>query len=154
MSIENASQGGRSVIALLIVLGLFVISACTTTPRPVDPGLAVTDQILLQDLPSETISYQERVRPVLQRRCVVCHGCYDAPCQLKLSSPEGIQRGASKEKVYNGARFTTASPTRLYIDAKTTEQWRSKGFHSVLNEGESSPKENLEQSVMYKMLRL
>jgi len=58
MSIENASHGGRSVIALLIVLGLFVISACTTTPRPVDPGLAVTDQILLQDLPSETISYQ------------------------------------------------------------------------------------------------
>ena len=154
MSIENASHGGRSVIALLIVLGLFVISACTTTPRPVDPGLAVTDQILLQDLPSETISYQERVRPVLQRRCVVCHGCYDAPCQLKLSSPEGIQRGASKEKVYNGARFITASPTRLYIDAKTTEQWRGKGFHSVLNEGESSPKENLEQSVMYKMLRL
>jgi hypothetical protein len=40
------------------------------------------------------------------------------------------------------------------IDAKTTEQWRDKKFHPVLNEGEKSPRKNLEQSVLYKMLRL
>lgn len=37
--------------------------------------------------------YLHTVKPILESRCVVCHGCYDAPCQLKLSSPEGIDRG-------------------------------------------------------------
>ena len=31
-----------------------------------------------------------QVRPVLEQRCVVCHGCYDAPCQLVLSSHTGL----------------------------------------------------------------
>jgi hypothetical protein len=26
------------------------------------------------------------VAPILESRCVVCHGCYDAPCQLKLTA--------------------------------------------------------------------
>jgi len=154
MPLINTYQAKGLVIATVLMLVLLVLSACATRPEPVDVGLAQTDQILLQSLPSRTISYEESVRPVLQRRCVVCHGCYDAPCQLKLSSPEGIQRGANKEKVYDGSRFTVASPTRLYIDAKTTEQWRGKGFHGVLNEGGRDPITNLEQSVMYKMLRL
>jgi hypothetical protein len=151
---QNALHIGKLMVAGLVLLVLMALSACATKPDPVDVGLAETDQFLLQSLPSQTLSYAESVRPVLQRRCVVCHGCYDAPCQLKLSSPEGIRRGANKEKLYNGSRFSTASPTRLFIDAKTTEQWRGKGFHAVLNEGEQAPVANLEQSVMYKMLRL
>jgi len=144
---------GLFVLAVLLV-AIVALSACATRPEPVDIGLAQTDQILLQSLPSRTLSYEETVRPVLQRRCVVCHGCYDAPCQLKLSSPEGIRRGANKDKVYDGSRFTAAAPTRLYVDAKTTAEWRGKGFHGVLNEGGQAPVTNLEQSVMYKMLRL
>lgn len=35
---------------------------------------------------SGAVSYRDDVRPVLERRCVVCHGCYDAPCQLKLGT--------------------------------------------------------------------
>ena len=42
----------------------------------------------------------------LEQRCVVCHGCYDAPCQLLLSSPDGIARGASKQVVYDTDRLT------------------------------------------------
>lgn len=44
--------------------------------------------------------------------CVVCHGCNEAPYQLKLSSPAGIACGASNVKVYNGARFKTNPPTQ------------------------------------------
>ena len=33
------------------------------------------------------ISYVRQVQPILERRCVVSHACYDAPCQLKLRSP-------------------------------------------------------------------
>ena len=104
-------------------------------------------------MPKEIISYDEKVRPVLESRCVVCHGCYDAPCQLKLSSPEGIHRGANKNIVYNGSRATAAEPTRLFIDAMTTEEWRQKGFDTVLNEGDDNPVKNLEDSVLYRMLR-
>ncbi len=70
---------------------------------------------------------------------MVCHGCYDAPCQLKLSSNEGLRRGASEERIYEPKRITTMQPTRLFIDAKTTDQWRMRGFTPVLNEAQQTP---------------
>jgi len=36
---------------------------------------------------SQAATYLNDVQPLLNQRCVVCHGCYDAPCQLKLTSP-------------------------------------------------------------------
>ncbi len=95
-----------------------------------------------------------QVRPILERRCVVCHGCYDAPCQLDVSSIEGLQRGASKERVYEPKRVTTMQPTRLFIDAKTTSEWRERNFHAVLNEAQQTPENNLKNSVFYHLLRL
>lgn len=76
-------------------------------------------------------SYQD-VKPVFDRKCIACHGCYDAPCQLKLESPQGLQRGATKQLVYDGTRLKDAPPTRLHVDALTPAGWRNKGFHSVL----------------------
>jgi len=87
------------------------------------------------------------VQDVLNKRCVVCHGCYDAPCQLKLSSPDGWLRGASKQKVYESSRLEDAPMTRLGIDAKTVPEWRRKGFFSVTETG-SGP------SVLEQLLRL
>ncbi len=139
---------------LFFILIITALSACTLKKEDVSRQQATVDYDLLLTLPKEPISYSELVKPVLERRCVVCHGCYDAPCQLKLSSYEGITRGANKQKVYDGARIIGTEPTRLMIDAKTTEEWRDRGFHSVLNEGEATPRENLEQSVLYKLLRL
>ncbi|MBW2542779.1 MAG: fatty acid cis/trans isomerase [Deltaproteobacteria bacterium] len=86
---------------------------------------------------SELISFDEQVKPVLDRRCVVCHGCYDAPCQLLLSSHEGVDRGATKDPVYHSTRLLTAPLTRLEIDAQTTAEWREKNFYSVLENSAS-----------------
>ncbi|WP_254436215.1 fatty acid cis/trans isomerase [Ruegeria arenilitoris] len=72
------------------------------------------------------------VKPIMDRRCVVCHSCYDAPCQLKLTSPMGVLRGASKEAVYHTERLQDAQPTRLGIDAQTVPEWRALGFHAVI----------------------
>lgn len=81
---------------------------------------------------------------VFETRCVVCHGCYDAPCQLKLGSYEGIERGATPDVVYDGTRLTAADPTRLGIDAHGRAAWREKNFHPVLPEGqESDPRASL-----------
>jgi hypothetical protein len=97
--------------------------------------------------------FTNTVQPIIENRCVVCHGCYDAPCQLKLSSAQGIMRGASKEVVYNGTRILASEPRRLGIDANTTEQWRQKGFVSVLNEQTQSSQINLNNSLLFKVIQ-
>ncbi len=89
------------------------------------------------------------VKPVLDRRCVVCHACADAPCQLQLSSFEGADRGASKHPVYHGDRFEPMKPTRLFVDEKTTADWRNRDFFSVLSaEGDSAAKASLMQRML------
>ena len=99
-------------------------------------------------------SFKNVIKPILDNRCVVCHACYDAPCQLKLSSIEGIDRGANKTEVYDGERLLATAPTRLYIDAQNTNQWRAKKFYPILNERAQSPDANLELSTLYQVLRL
>lgn len=98
--------------------------------------------------------YHQEVQPILENRCVVCHGCYDAPCQLKLSSADGIMRGASKQVVYNGTRLLASEPTRLGIDATTIEEWRAKDFFPVINERNQTSAINMANSVLYRMLAL
>ena len=106
-------------------------------------------------LPLQTpVDYNQQIKPLLEQRCVVCHGCYDAPCQLKLSSPDGIQRGATEARVYNPKRIKAAQPTRLYVDARNVAEWRNRGFHPVLAEHASSPQSYLKNSVLYRLLLL
>ena len=143
----------QSLLIIFFAISL-MLTSCTLSKTDHTQEQATVDYDLLLTLPDEPISYHRSVKPVLERRCIVCHGCFDAPCQLKLSSYEGIKRGASKQLVYDGSRVFGAEPTRLMIDAKTTAEWHDKGFHPVLNEGETTPKQNLDQSVFYQMLRL
>jgi len=98
--------------------------------------------------------YQHEVKPVLENRCIVCHGCYDAPCQLKLNSTAGIERGASKDLVYDGTRFLAAEPSRLGVDARNVKEWREKDFFAVLNERTQNSTTHLANSLLYKMLEL
>ncbi|RDV24004.1 9-hexadecenoic acid cis-trans isomerase [Alteromonas aestuariivivens] len=98
--------------------------------------------------------YHESVKPVIDSRCVVCHACYDAPCQLKMSSAAAIDRGASKEMVYQGARLVAADPQRMFDDAQTTRQWRERDFFPVLNERQQTPEANTQASVLARMLML
>jgi hypothetical protein len=100
------------------------------------------------------IDFRRDVKPILDSRCVVCHGCYDAPCQLKLSAYQGVTRGASKEIVYDAARLIAAEPTRLFTDAESNAAWRGRGFYPVLNERATDAAANREGSVMYRMLAL
>ncbi|MDG2815031.1 fatty acid cis/trans isomerase, partial [Vibrio parahaemolyticus] len=97
--------------------------------------------------------FQSEVKPIMDNRCVVCHACYDAPCQLKLSSVEGIDRGASKALVYEGTRLTAAAPTRLFEDAETTQEWRDAGFHPVLNERDQSMAANIDAGLIARLLQ-
>ncbi|MGR9117682.1 MAG: fatty acid cis/trans isomerase [Gammaproteobacteria bacterium] len=101
-----------------------------------------------------SVSYSKDIKPILEARCVVCHACYDAPCQLKLSSFEGLDRGASKNPVYDTERFKADEPTRLFIDATDTAEWRAKSFFPVLNEWGGDEHTELDRSVLAKLLQL
>jgi len=151
---KSQALKAMSSVAWIILL---ILSACTDTDSNVvgDQEKQLQADIVAVQASPEKLSFNRDIKPVLENRCVVCHGCFDAPCQLKLSAIEGVTRGASKIKVYNKKRFEWQQPTRLFIDANTTEQWRDMGFTSVLSEqGTQSAEENLKHSVLYKMLNL
>jgi len=100
------------------------------------------------------LDYWRDVKPVLDNRCVVCHGCYDAPCQANLASYQGVTRGGHKDKVYDAARLLATEPTRMFFDAQSNAGWRRKDFHPTLNERAATPEADREGSVMYRLLRL
>ena len=100
-------------------------------------------------LPDREIDFISEVKPLLDKRCAVCHSCYNSPCQLKLSSFEGVDRGGTKNAVYQATRLSTMDPTRLFIDAQTTEEWRDKDFFSVT---ESQSEAGTNDSIMLQLL--
>ena len=103
---------------------------------------------------SGAITFERDIAPIFNRRCLVCHACYDAPCQLKMENFSGLDRGASPAQVYDAARLREAPLTRLGIDAHSTQAWRDKDFHPVLNERNPSATNDLDASVLYRMLAL
>lgn len=94
------------------------------------------------------VSYQRDVQPILTHKCVACHACYDAPCQVNLTGSEGVLRGMNPVPVYDGARRQAEAPTRLYFDAQGEAEWRRKGFVSVLDNNDA------QASLMMRMLSL
>jgi hypothetical protein len=138
-----------------ILFILLFLSACSDSNKKLNADFGepeVRERIFTYDH-NLALEFTDKVQPIIENRCVVCHGCYDAPCQLKLSSAEGIDRGFSPENVY-ATRFSEIEPTRILIDAKNTQEWRNKEkpFKPVLNERANTPVANLEGSVFYKML--
>ncbi|MFJ4374026.1 fatty acid cis/trans isomerase [Pseudomonas japonica] len=82
---------------------------------------------------SPAISYTRDIQPIFTEKCVACHACNDAACQLNLGSAEGASRGASKVPVYQGDRSQAVPPTRLFYDASGPAAWQKLGFSSVLD---------------------
>ena len=106
----------------ILILSLITLFFTACSVKPLQP---VQFESIKKD-----ISFTNDIKAILDNRCVSCHSCYNSPCQLKLSSFEGLQRGASKEDIYAN-RLSAANPTRLFTDAVNEKQWREKGFFSV-----------------------
>ena len=147
------------LLVFLIITGCASIGYKTIDYESLYGSSAPKQRVLTQE---QALVYQKvhkvffyhDVKPILDSRCVVCHGCYDAPCQLKLGSIEGLDRGATKQLVYNSTRLKAADPTRLFIDAIGTEGWRKKRFYPVLNERIDSKVANLDNSILAKLIDL
>lgn len=152
----------RTWLAALSLLSLMGCAAVLSTQieqrldqqfGPVDPAKFDSPAQPLLAGQRQVMDYDRQIKPLLDKRCVVCHACYDAPCQLKLSSYEGLTRGANPSDIYAN-RLIAANPTRLYLDAQSNADWRSQGFFPVLNERESSLAANREAGVMHRLLAL
>lgn len=128
-------------ITFTLGLLLFSFSALAAPDSNPTPSLDKTA--------NQSPNYHDDIRPIFENKCLACHGCYDAPCQLKLEAVEGLDRGASKQNVYNGGRKHTVDPTRLFQDAQSTAQWRDKGFYSVIDSTSG-----MQASLLYQMLAL
>lgn len=127
-------------------------SALPENRRPADFNSQLSRTQRSSSQPSSTQQWHA-VQNILNNRCVVCHSCNDAPCQLKLTSPEAVNRGASKIRVYD-LRLKTANPTRMYIDAQSTLAWRHRGFYPVLNERRQTRQANLRAGLLARSLLL
>jgi len=130
---RHKSVHWRTGLALFWSLALSAPPRIADADGPAGRPASATPAASVEKSGAAAVSWDRDVRPILDRRCVVCHSCYDAPCQLQLSSFEGADRGATKAVVYHGDRLTAADPTRLFIDAKTTAEWRDRDFYSVLH---------------------
>jgi len=114
---------GLAIVAAAVLLALLLVRKQSSRRAPVVS--AVTPRV--------DPSYALTVQPIFDRRCVVCHSCLDAPCQLNLQSFEGVDRGANAVRVYEPTRPVPIHPTRMFQDAQTTAEWQGRlGFFPVL----------------------
>ncbi len=144
----------RRLAALLLTA---LLAACATLAAPSFDALFGSADPTRFDQPAAPaagVSYTQTIQPLLNQRCVVCHACYDAPCQLKTTSWEGLARGASKTPVYDGTRLLAAPPSRLYVDAQKASEWRRRDFFAVLNEHAATPEAEHTAGLLYRLLVL
>jgi hypothetical protein len=87
---------------------------------------------------SESDKYLGKIQPILAKRCVVCHGCTDAPCQLKLNSYSYVTKGASSVNFY---------ATRLRKAHYPGSEKAAKTFHPVIGN-------TLDDSILYRFIQL
>lgn len=144
---NNGFKAGVVMFITVLTIGIWQLTTPSATLFSTPENVNFS-----QSLPANF--FTEQVEPVINNRCVVCHACYDAPCQFKMVSPNGLERGAHKEKVYEGTRITAAQPNRLGIDASTTEAWRERGFFNLLDSKKSSDDDPSKRSVLAQMLLL
>ncbi|WP_341580919.1 fatty acid cis/trans isomerase [Marinobacter metalliresistant] len=128
--------------AILVAVCLLLLAGCAENTSE------STGKRILPAPSQQPIAFEADVQPILERKCLACHSCYDAPCQLKMEYADGLIRGAHPKPVYNSARLQTQATTRLGIDAQTEQQWRDLGFYSVLAQG------NKTRSLFENMIRL
>jgi len=140
-----------------VILAMVILTGCTTlvAVQNYDTlfGAAQPKELVATTRPA-AIDYERQIRPIIERRCLACHGCYDSPCQVKLESYQGLLRGATRAPVYDATRLAPAPLTRLFEDAQNTADWRALGFHPVLNERGNQRQANLQGGLVARLLDL
>ncbi len=116
----NAARHSHRAARFLaaVVAGLLFLSGCDEKGAPVaQTGPA----------PSASREYMTDIQPIFNRRCIACHGCLGSPCNVKLNSFRGADRGGFGVNPYGGH---VGSSPRVGMDVvQTTGEWRQRGFY-------------------------
>ena len=139
----NAARHSHRAARFLaaVVAGLLFLSGCDENKvRPVaQTGPA----------PSASPEYMTDIQPIFNRRCIACHGCLASPCNVKLNSFRGADRGGFGINPYGSH---VGSTPRVGMDVvQTTGEWRQRGFYPILDR-EGAVKDRLDRSLLYKMV--
>ncbi|MTV29818.1 hypothetical protein GJ654_02280 [Rhodoblastus acidophilus] len=133
----KARRSRRLKAFVAVVAGLLFLSGwegdavAQTGPAPASPN------------------YLTEIQPIFNRRCIACHGCLGSPCNVKLDSHRGVDRGGFGVNPYSSR--IDSSP-RVGMDVvQTTAEWRQRGFYPILAR-EGTPSDRLNSSLLYKMV--
>lgn len=152
--LKHLFECSRPKVLVLTMFFMLFVNCSTPQKPPADLDLRIpvstSDQALF---------FKTRVQPILNSRCVVCHACTEAPCQLHLDSYEGIRRGATYTDM--GANLLYSEPTRDK-DASSFAEWRKKNFFPIVPDPVDNPQEqngmpqppDSELSLLYRFLEL
>jgi len=98
--------------------------------------------------------YDSHIKPLLDARCVVCHSCYNAPCQLNLASYEGLERGGNEKVIYAPTRVeghrSDAHVHRRTDDARVVRAVQLLPRHRAHR---FRPRRNLSESILYQLVQ-
>jgi hypothetical protein len=86
----------------LYLLGfLFLLFGFLSINNPIADNSPTPVSVTLPVPAEHPVSFTKEIQPILEAKCLACHSCFDAPCQLKLENNEGLLRGAYHEEVYS-----------------------------------------------------
>ncbi len=100
--------------------------------------------------PEEPDYYTHKIQPIFDARCLSCHSCFNAPCQLNLQNFENFSRGANKLNVYDGLRLQSVQPSRPGIDAQSAKEWQEKKSFFSVNTSPDPEKNLFLQAILMK----
>jgi hypothetical protein len=151
---------GESVKFLWVWIVLVVVSQVFATENNLrqNPLYHVGNRAVVSEGKPATYGdpYLDQIQPLLSARCVACHGCFEAPCQLNLQTYEGLRRGFNPKPIYSSKRLATTYPSRM-IDAQSIAEWRARQFLPVVDSKGKEPEVHEKahsEAVMFKLLEL
>jgi len=133
-------SAARRGLAAAIVMAV----ALTLPPAP-----AAAEQPTPAATVAEAPDYATEIQPIFNRRCIACHGCLGSPCNVKLDSFRGVDRGGL---ALNPFASHFGSEPRTDMDAAdSTGVWRKRGFFPILlRDGPAD--HNLAGSLLYQIV--
>ena len=123
---EMAHYTKRLYLSFFALAVTVMVAGCAEKPAVVP----------LEPPASTSATYAGEIQPLFDNRCIACHGCIGSPCNVKLSSFRGLERGGFGKNPYS-LHFDAVPRTGMDVHA-TIEGWRKVGFYPVVSRGGSA----------------
>ena len=140
----------RPLLCVALLAGLALIPACGE-PASVSStnSSQANSSTEAAGPPGTSSSYAGSVQPLFDNRCIACHGCLGSPCNVKLSSFRGVDRGGFGKNPYS--THLEAYPRTGMDVVTTTAEWRERGFYPVVSRGGTAD-QNRAGSLLYQLV--